>query len=156
MSIRTKYFLACMALAATVSISPALGTSVTHQSPAFRNCRISGGQAWALAGSGADGIEFCSFGSGMIGADSLYAFTVLSTNNKAVREYLKNSSVYNGNAANYCAAAGGLLKNMTDESNTSYSICSFRDGSAIEANTLAQGVNSIRNAELTYALHSNR
>lgn len=136
---------------------------------ASTRCEQAGGKVLSAKPSVGDAVELCVFGKALISLD-----TFENTMGEAIDSYLDPSPVHAGPirptarggsstsarpnvdyivcTSNSGAYVGGYRIEDSETFKFPVSICSFKDGSAIEAHTLALGKEFEGNADLTRAL----
>lgn len=118
--------------------------AMAHETPAARNCRVNGGQPWALDVGLVDDLQLCVLGQAKISAQALFEAMTMGQTSEAVNAYASSPI--------QCGEVRGTLRVRTDTEGRGHLICGFSDGSAIGQATLLAGKSAPQNAALTRLL----
>ncbi|HWU43605.1 MAG TPA: hypothetical protein VN132_09215 [Bdellovibrio sp.] len=126
-----------------------------NSNPLIRFCHGAGGDFWAPENeTGDNDYPLCLFGQAAIGADALLKFKTKNESSQSIDAY-KSGAYSRSSVDEVCADAGSDSVQGTDSNGQTFTICNFRDGSLIEANTLIDGPGSSETRKLDQALSSN-
>jgi hypothetical protein len=137
---------AFLAFAATMI----LGFAASAETPYARECRIAGGRQWSVSIQTEFDTTLCLFDSAAIGAEELAQYKWGNGLSYSLQTFMHQTTPRN--PTGMCDVAGAAYWTATDTDGTRWELCKFLDGSVIELNTLAGGVNAPANAKLVHAL----
>jgi hypothetical protein len=137
---------AFLAFAATMI----LGFAASAETPYARECRFAGGIQWLVSIQTQFDTPLCLFGSAAIGAEELAQYKWGNGLAYSLKTFKHQTTPRN--PAGMCDAVGAAYWTAIDTDGTQWELCKFLDGSVIEINTLAGGVNAPANAKLVRAL----
>lgn len=128
-----------------------LGFAASAETPYARECRIAGGRAWSVDVQTQFDTTLCLFNSAAIGAEEFAQYKWGNGLALSLKTFLKQTAPKTANRG-VCDEVGAFYVTATDTDGGNWELCKFVDGSVVELNTLAGGVNDPQNAHLVHAL----
>lgn len=120
------------------------------ETPYARTCRIAGGQQWAVDMISKQDTVLCVFGDAAVGAAEFANYKWDNSLSLSLVTFLQQKSQLG--LQGVCETFGAYQMNAKDSDGRTWSLCQFKDGTIVEAQTLARGVNDPANASLVKAL----
>ena len=139
-----------LTLAAMMILGLCTASSAQAETPYARECRLSGGQQWSLNMETQFDTTLCLFGSAAVGIAELAQYKWGQGLALSLKAFLKQTS--SRNPVGLCDIVGAAYRPAKDTDGSVWELCQFPDGSIVELNTLAGGVNDPYNAALVEAL----